>query len=120
MGVDFTIWLLQVGRHPWDAFPAVSEPPLPRMLAPGEPALPVSFARVARRDVAVAGAAAESVTIVSNRIDMRLTPASGAKSVSVSLPDPSDRARRIAVVLDISKAPKEGLQVPVRLVPKPR
>jgi hypothetical protein len=120
LGVDLTIWLLQVGRNPWDAFPAVSEPPLPRILAPGEPALPVSFSRVARRDVAVDGAVAESVTIISNRIDMRLRPTPGAKSVNVSLPDPSDRARRIAVVLDVSKAAKEGLQVPVRLVPEPR
>jgi hypothetical protein len=120
MGVDLTIWLLQIGQSPWEAFPALSEPPLPDMLAPGEPALPVSFTRVARRDVAVDGAVAESVTIVSNRIDMRLRPPRGAKSVRVSLPDPSNRKKRITVVLDISKAAKEGLLVPARLVPEPR
>jgi len=114
-GVDFTIWLLQVGRNPWEMLPSLSAPPPPLMLAPGEPARAVTFARVKARDVIVTGGVAESVTAASNRIDARLRPARGAKTVTVSIPDPANAGKRFSVVLDVSRTPAEGLIVPVRL-----
>jgi len=119
-GVDCTIWLLKVSRNPWEVFPALSAPPPPAMLAPGEPAQSVTFARVRPRDLKVTGGAAESVTAASNRIDIRLRPGRGAKSVSVTLPDPADAGKPFTVVLDVSQAPAEGQVVPVRLVEERR
>jgi hypothetical protein len=113
--VEFTIWLLQVGQNPWEALPALPAPPPPRMLAPGEPALPVSFARVTMKDVAAKGATVQSVTSAANRVDVSLLPEAGAKTITLSLPSPAAGDERFTVVLDISAAPKAGLLVPVRL-----
>ncbi|MCX6550020.1 MAG: hypothetical protein NTY02_03250 [Acidobacteria bacterium] len=118
--VDFTVWLLQTGSSRGPALPALSPPPRAEMLAPGEPALPVSFARVTTSDVTVVGATVESLAAVSNRIDVRLRPASDVHSITVSLPNPADRRDRFTVVLDVGRTPAEGLLVPVTLAPRVR